>query len=94
MRVRLRLAPKSSANKIAAIETDADGAGLVKAMVTAVPEQGKANAALIKLLAEDWKLAKSTITVIRGATDRNKTLLVAGETDALMQRLHQWLEKF
>jgi len=94
VRVRIRLVPKASANKIAAIEIDADGAGLIKVMVTAVPEQGKANAALIKLLAAEWKVAKSTITVIRGATDRNKTLLVAQETDTLMQRLHQWLEKF
>jgi len=94
VRVRIRLVPKASANKIAAIETDADGSGLIKVMVTAVPEQGKANAALIKLLAGEWRLAKSTILVIRGATDRDKTLLVAQETDTLMQQLHQWLEKF
>ncbi len=94
VRVRVRLAPKSSANRIAAIETDGDGKGYIKAMVTAAPEAGKANGALIKVLAADWKLAKSSITVIHGATDRNKTILVAGETDAVLRRLHQWLGNF
>jgi len=63
-------------------------------MVTTVPEAGKANAALLKMLARQWKLAKSTLTVVQGATDRNKTIHVAGETDILMQRLHQWLGNF
>ena len=94
VRVRIRLAPKASSNRIVSIEADGEGNGVIKAMVTTVPEAGKANAALIKLLGREWKLAKSTIQVIRGATDRNKTILVVGETDILMPRLHQWLGRF
>ncbi len=72
------------------IEADGDGNGYIKAMVTAAPQAGKANAALIKMLAQNWRLAKSTLSVIHGATDRNKTIEVAGETDALLRQLHEW----
>lgn len=94
VRVRIRLAPKSSANRLAAITVDGEGKGVIKAMVTAVPEAGKANAALIKILAREWKVAKSSLAVVQGATDRNKTVEVAGETDALMHTLHQWRDHF
>ncbi len=94
VRVRIRLTPKSSANRITTVAADGDGNGFIKAMVTAAPEAGKANGALIRMLAKEWKLARSTFEVIHGKTDRNKTVLVAGETDALMRLLHQWLDNF
>jgi uncharacterized protein len=90
VRVRLRLTPKASANRVTGVQFDAEGGALLKAQVTAVPEGGKANAALIKMLAKEWKLAKSGITVIKGTTDRNKTLLVAGDPDELMSQLNNW----
>ncbi|HER26522.1 MAG TPA: DUF167 domain-containing protein, partial [Rhodospirillales bacterium] len=94
VRVRIRLAPGASANAIVSVEADGDGNGLIKARVTAVAEAGKANGALIKLLSRQWRLKKSSIQVIHGATDRNKTLLVAGETEVLLDHLHLWLRNF
>lgn len=44
----------------------------VKASVTAPPENGKANEAIIDLLAKHYKSAKSRITLLRGATTRIK----------------------
>jgi uncharacterized protein YggU (UPF0235/DUF167 family) len=58
-------------------------------MVTAVPEAGRANEALIKLLAKQWGVAKSSISLVAGATDRNKILHVAGDAGDLMVRLSQ-----
>ena len=58
-------------------------------MVTAVPEAGKANEALIKLLAKEWGVAKSSISLVAGATDRNKILHIAGDAGDLMARLSQ-----
>ena len=58
-------------------------------MVTAVPEAGRANEALIKLLAKQWGVAKSSISLVAGATDRNKILHVAGDAGDLMARLSQ-----
>ena len=90
IRVRLRLTPKASANRITALHTDSEGAGVLKAQVSVVPEGGKANAALIKMLAKEWKLAKSSLQIIHGATDRNKTVFVAGDKEKLLKQLHDW----
>jgi uncharacterized protein len=46
--------------------------------VTAAPEKGQANQALIDLLAELLDVAKSNISLIRGATSRSKVISVEG----------------
>jgi len=89
--VAVRIVPKAGANAIAGIETDATGRARLKVRVTAVPESGKANAALIRLLAKAWGVAPGTISVARGARDRNKELRIAGDGVALRRRLTRWL---
>lgn len=64
---------------------------MLKIAVTAVPEAGKANAAMIKLLAKEWHLPKSALGIAAGATDRRKVLMIEGETNALMDRLGAWI---
>ena len=90
MRVHVRLAPKSAGNRIDGIRAEADGCLVLKVAVTAAPEAGKANAALIKLLAKEWRLAKSAFEITSGATDRRKVLMIEGEPGALMDRLAAW----
>ena len=58
-----------------------------------MPEDGKANAALIRLLAKEWRLAKSSLEIIQGATDRRKTLLISGDGAELAARLDEWMAK-
>lgn len=89
----MRLTPKAARDRVAGLADEADGGVVLKVAVTAVPENGKANAALIKLLAKEWKLAKTTIAVVAGATDRRKTLLVAGDPDRLMTLLQDWMAR-
>ena len=84
MRVRIRLTPRASANRLAGLVAEADGGVALKIMVTAAAEQGKANEALIKLLARTWGLAKSDISIVAGAGDRRKTLHVAGAAPQLL----------
>jgi uncharacterized protein len=48
------------------------GQGTLKAAVTAPAEDGKANRAVIELLAAEWRLPKSAFEVMRGATARDK----------------------
>ena len=91
VRVAVRLTPRASRNAVQGLAVEADGGMVLKVAVTAVPEQGKANAALIKLLAKSWRLPKSAIDVTGGATDRRKTLTVRGETAALTLKLEKWL---
>ena len=90
VRVDVRLAPGSSANRIDGIRPGADGGAVLKVAVTAPPEGGKANAQLIKLLAKEWRLAKSAFAITVGATDRRKVLTIAGEPGPLMDRLGAW----
>jgi len=75
--VRIRLTPNASANRIDGVADGPDGP-VLKARVTAVPEKGKANAALIKLLAKSLGIAKGRISLTGGARDRRKKLLIAG----------------
>lgn len=74
LRLTLKVTPKASVDRVRPVARDASGVAFLQVSVTAVPEDGKANAAVIALLAKRWKLAKSTIEVVRGATDRRKIL--------------------
>ena len=90
-RVALKVAPKAARAGIAGVEADAAGRTLLKVRVTEAPEGGKANAAVIKLLAKAWKLPKGALRATAGAKDRRKTLLVTGDPDDLAPRLRSWL---
>ena len=48
----VRLAPKASENRIGPVALDDAGGAVLKVAVTEIPEGGKANKALIKLLAK------------------------------------------
>ncbi len=64
----------------------------LKLSVCAAPTKGKANDAVCRLVAAALDLPASAVTVLRGATARDKTLLVAGvEPTALAQRLNRIL---
>jgi uncharacterized protein YggU (UPF0235/DUF167 family) len=83
--IELRVQPKARRVELAL------KAGALKVAVTAAPEDGKANDAVIALLAETWRLPKSCFTVARGAASRDKLLSVAGEPDALAGRINEWI---
>ncbi|MBP2299886.1 DUF167 domain-containing protein [Azospirillum picis] len=87
LRVALRVTPKASRNAVTGVADAVGGGRVLKVAVTAVPENGKANEAVIKLLSKAWKLPKTSLTVVAGATDRNKILHVAGDPAALLPRL-------
>lgn len=92
--VAVRLTPKAGRDGIDGVRELADGRTAVAARVRAVPEGGQANAALIKLLAKQWGVAKADLSVVAGATARVKRILVAGDADALALRLENWLKAF
>ena len=63
-------------------------AGALKVAVSAPPDKGKANEAIIALLSEILQLPKSNITLISGATSRQKKFLIEGiGSDVLLERL-------
>jgi uncharacterized protein (TIGR00251 family) len=57
-------------------------AGALKLAVTAPPEDGRANAALVELLRDLLGVKRSEIELYSGATSRDKKLLVRGMTKA------------
>lgn len=93
VRVAVRLTPKASRDRVVGIAAEADGGEVLKVQVTAVPEDGKANAALIKLLSKEWRIAKTDMGIVAGATDRRKVIFVSGDADELRQRLDQWMAR-
>lgn len=90
VRVRVRVAPKAARDGVQGLAAEADGGTVVKVRVAAAPEGGKANAALIGLLAKEWGVAKSAIAITGGAADRRKTLTVRGDAAMLAARLTAW----
>lgn len=63
--------------------TDANGDIWLMASVRAVPEKGRANSALIVLLAKALSVPRSTISLESGGTNRLKQLRITGGASAL-----------
>ncbi|MTH76184.1 DUF167 domain-containing protein [Paracoccus aestuariivivens] len=68
--IAVRVTPRASRNEITL------QAGAVRVLVTTVPEDGKANAAVVKLLSKSLGIAKSRLTLLRGATSRDKVFRI------------------
>lgn len=73
MNLDIRVQPRASRNSV---EIGADG--IVKVRVTAPPDRGKANEAVIKLLSKNLGIPKSAVRIARGHTSRNKMVQVEG----------------
>ena len=67
-------------------------AGALKLAVSAPPEDGRANEALVELLAEILQIRRSQIVLLSGQTSRDKRFLIRGLTQTVLeQRLTQLL---
>jgi uncharacterized protein len=85
--LHVRLTPKSSRDALEGVETLADGQSVLKARVRAVPEDGKANDALIALVAKSLKTPSSRVRITSGATSRHKILALEGDSVLLSAKL-------
>ncbi|SHG33302.1 hypothetical protein SAMN02745157_4042 [Kaistia soli DSM 19436] len=82
----IRLTPRGGRDTLDGIATLADGRIVLLARVRAVPEKGAANTALATLVADQFGLPKSSVSVVSGHTARLKTLRIAGEPAVLLAR--------
>ena len=87
----LRVSPRAARDRIQGVAPDGAGGAVLKISVTAVPEDGKANGAVIRLLAKAWRLPRQSLRITHGATARRKTLHVAGTPDDLAVRIRKHL---
>jgi uncharacterized protein (TIGR00251 family) len=92
VRVRLKVTPRARRDAIDGVAAGADGPAL-KVSVTAPADEGRANDAVIALLARAWRVPKGAVAVIQGATSRRKLVHVAGDAKDLLPRLDAWLKQ-
>ena len=68
--------------------------GMLRVAVTAAPEKGKANRAIVELLSEALGVPKSAIELLSGETSPQKRFLVAGaKADEIRQTLARAIAK-
>ena len=82
--VRLKLRVKAGGRKNAILGTHA---GALKLSVTAAAEKGKANKALLSLLADALELPASSLEILSGQTSPDKVALIPLSREQLLQRL-------
>ncbi|MDB5528020.1 MAG: hypothetical protein JWR51_1123 [Devosia sp.] len=79
----VRVTPNAGRDAIEGVEVRDDGSAVLRLRVKAVPDKGRANAAVIALLAGALGVPKSAITLVSGETARQKTLTIRGDAGAL-----------
>jgi uncharacterized protein (TIGR00251 family) len=71
--LKIYLQPKASKNEIVGPYRDG-----IKVKVTAQPVEGKANEALIKFLAKEFKMSASSVEILKGHHSREKIIRIGG----------------
>jgi uncharacterized protein (TIGR00251 family) len=67
----VKVVPGSSKTVIAGLYN-----GMLKVRLAAVPEKGKANQALVELLAEQFNIPKNSVNILSGLTSKVKNISV------------------
>jgi len=92
--IGIRLTPGAARDAIGGIWTDEKGQHWLCARVRAVPERGRANSALVKLLADRLDWPGGTISLESGDTSRLKRLRIgnaAHAVDRLSVAIEEWI---
>jgi uncharacterized protein (TIGR00251 family) len=81
--LRIRVRARASRNHV---EVSVEGE--VRVYVTAAPESGKANEAIIALLAKTLGVGRRSVTLVKGHTARDKVFSIEGvDAEEAMSRL-------
>ncbi len=80
-RLSVRVQPGAHTNEVMGFQE-----GVLRVRVSAPPHEGRANAALVKLLAERLDIAPSRVQVLRGQGSRQKLVLIQGMDAASAQK--------
>ena len=74
VRFAVRLTPRGGADRVEGVNRE----GALQARVAAPPVGGAANAALIRLIADELDVARSSVRLVAGASGRLKLIVVEG----------------
>ncbi len=81
--LQIKVHPGASRNEIAGFT-----GGVLQVKIAAPPEKGKANRELTDFLSRILGVKKSSISIIKGETGRNKLIAIEGlDSDAIIKRL-------
>ena len=86
--IDVRVQPKSAKTAIAGVHGEA-----LKIKLNAPPVEGKANKALIQLVAKLLRCPKSTVEIISGQSSRNKRLLIHIDRDTDVESRREYFKK-
>ena len=86
VRLTVRLTPRAASDRIEGWEADAAGRTYLKVRTCAPPADGRANAALERLVAKALDLPASAVRLHAGGKARIKTLNIDGLDEAGMRR--------
>ncbi|HXS70848.1 MAG TPA: DUF167 domain-containing protein [Patescibacteria group bacterium] len=82
VRFAVRLTPRAALDQI-----DGVSDGILRARVGAPAVEGGANNALIRLIAEELGVPKTSVRIVAGASSRQKLVVVdGGDPDAIVAR--------
>ena len=73
-RLTLKVTPNAKRSEFLGWMEDENGNSLLKMKLAAPPVDGKANKALIAFLAKSFGVPKSSLTLVRGEKNRQKTI--------------------
>lgn len=91
--VHVRLTPKAAFDRIEGVNVRDDGSPVLTVRVRAVPEDGKANKALLKLLSKSLSHPVGKLSLVAGHKSRIKRILVAGDGRDLARQFKKFLEQ-
>jgi uncharacterized protein len=89
LRVAIRLSPRAKSNRLIRVSVAPEGGHVIKASVTAPPQDGQANEALLRLLAGVWRLPRRDLSIAAGAGSRMKFVRIAGDTQQLLAKISE-----
>src|SRR5664279_4986534 len=76
VRFAVRLMPRGGADRVDGVSEE----GVLQAQVSAPAVGGAANTALVRLLADELDVSRSSVRLVAGATGRHKLIMVDGLT--------------
>jgi uncharacterized protein (TIGR00251 family) len=86
-RLAVRLTPRARADRILGLDETAPGRPVLRAAVAAPASEGRANAALLRLIAREFGLRLGELAIVAGARSRDKVVEIAGDPEALRRFL-------
>jgi uncharacterized protein len=85
----VRLTPKGGRDAIEGIDVLADGRAVLAVRVRALPAEGEANEALIRVIAKAVGIPSRDVTLVAGATARLKRLAILGHGPTVIAALEK-----